>query len=482
MKKFWLLATLSTLPLLSIGADLCSLEGERTVTNNVMPKIPNYFFKTSEDGRFIYYIADNQNWLYDTVTKKETPLPGQADPVPSADGKILTSLSRDPKTNYWLISVNEMKNNIPVGEAQTLTDQLGGSYQSVGSMAADGSFPVLFFDEMTNEIIVKKLLKDKKGNFALSDRTKMFVGGDYRLPMMSPDGKRFSALNVKTNNTEIFELDAKGKEYKIKKTLPFAGGKASFSSDGEKVTFHLNREIAPVKTQTLAENLYPHILSNEKEVRDIYVYDLKTDTLQQVTNNFSGNSYFPIFLKDGRVAYVDKKVGDDVPYEIQYSTVPNGDVRSFDVLANCYGEDPTDRLMELSYIWHETCQKVLYNEESGYQVALMLNLSDENCRKLAKESGDSELTHFCGVMKDALVKTKKVTSIAKQDHPGEKVLAVKCQMCHADKSMDWFQANAKDVKARIDSNKASYRMPIGGSPLSAQEKKDLMDYITNFKK
>lgn len=480
MKKFWLLACLS-LPLVSSGADLCSLDGARTVTNNVMPKVPNYFFKTSEDGRYIYYIAENKNWLYDTVTKKETLIPGEADPVPSADGKILTSLSRDPKTNYWLMTINEMVNHAPVGEGQKLTNQLGGSYQSVGSMAADGSFPVLFFDEMTNEIIVKKLAKDQKGNYSLSDKTKMFVGADYRLPMMSPDGKRFSALNVTTNNTEVFELDAKNNEYKLKKTLPFAGGKASFSADGEKISFHLNRQIAPVQTQSLAENLYPHILSNDKEVRDIYVYDLKNDTLQQVTNNFSGNSYFPIFLKDGRVAYVDKKIGDDAHYEIQYSTVPKGDVRSFDVLANCYGEDPTDRLMELSYLWHETCQRVLHDEDSGYQVAIMLNLSNENCKKLAQESGDFELIRFCDSMKEAQGKTK-VEKLSVSEHPGQKVLAVKCQMCHADKSVDWYKSRAKDVEARLNSNKANYRMPMGGSPLSAQEKKDLMDYIANFKK
>lgn len=76
-----------------LDVSLCQTK-ENDIIKRITPKHkPNYFFKASDDGRYIFYINNQTNYRLDTMTGEELVLPGSVDPVPSPDGKILSSIN-----------------------------------------------------------------------------------------------------------------------------------------------------------------------------------------------------------------------------------------------------------------------------------------------------------------------------------------------------------------------------------------------------
>lgn len=474
--KTLLLSTLF-LSLPALGQDFCKSQSEREVSSVKLESTPNYFFKTSADGRWIYYITNNKNYALDTTTGKSTELNGEADPVPSGDGKILTTLGRDPRyPNGWSFSVTPLKNGLPA-RRDDLVAYIPGSYQSVGDLRPDGTRPVMFYDETASKVKVFAL-REERGQFKLGDEL-VFEQQDaksLRLPMMSPDGKRFSALNVDTNQTELYEIGADGRSAKLLRSLPFAGGKAAFSYDGKKITFHVSRDVAAHRREVIHDSHYPATLDSTSQVRNVYVYDLETDAVQAVTNNTKGNSYFPIFLADGRVAYIHKD-HDASKFLISYSSVPKGQARSVQQVSDCLGPKGEEQLELLSNSWAMICSSwQMNNDNNGAGLATILSLSVEDCQALVKRLGDPTLERVCRALNAV---DKRAMSVKKKS-PGEELLTNRCLICHGEDKA-WFAQNKKKVLASVSHRDPQKRMPRGGRELTAQEKADLKSYLDSFK-
>ncbi len=464
----------------SWAQDFCQPISPRKIQNIPLNSTPNYFFKTSADGRYIYYISQGQNLMLDIHTGKQTTLGGNADPVPSADGEILTLLQQnfsDP-ARPWIIGVVDLKKGVPVSGLK-MSDYINGSYQSVGQMDSSGSRNLLYYDEIAGQVVIKKIKKTNNG-YMLDKKNAQFLysaGHELRLPMMSPDGKRFSALNITTNQTEIYDILENGRT-RLVKALPFAGGKAAFSYDNKKITFHVARDIAQSYSEIHADTMYPATLDAVTQVRNVYVYDIEKDSIQQVTNNTYGNSYFPIFLGDGRVSYIHKD-SNSPRFSIQYSTVPIGSQRSHEKVLQCLGDENESKLEEMSSVWSRICtQWAELGDKNSASLGTILSLSMKDCLELVKVSKDASL----GVVCEALNRADKKQAEIKEDKksPGEHLLATRCLICHAeDKS--WFAKNKKKVMESVNSKNPLTMMPRGGTPLSKVEKNNLELYLDSFK-
>lgn len=404
---------------------------------------------------------------------------GNADPVPSADGEILTLLQQNFCQPHipWEIRVVELKNGVPSSDVK-MSAHIGGSYQSVGYANAQGDRQMLYYDEVQMRDVIKKIHKTAQGyGIDHSDTNYLsYQNADLRLPMMSPDGKRFSALNVLTNQTEIYDILPSG-ETKLVKSLPFAGGKAAFSYDNKKITFHVSRDIAQSYVHIPHDSMYPATLDAATQVRNVFVYDIETDVVQQVTNNVAGNSYFPIFLGDGRVAYIHKGPGSS-PFSIQYSTIPQGPQRSLENVVQCLGTDEESKLEEMSAVWSKLCtQWSQMGDSNSASLGTILSMSMKDCLALVEKSHDPSLGVVCQALNRA---DKNPVKVEQKKSPGEHILATRCLICHGeDKS--WFAKNKEKVMKGVNSKNPMTQMPKGGAPLTIQEKKDLQAYLDSFK-
>lgn len=456
--------------------DFCRTDLMRNIQTINLSSTPNYFFKTSADGRFIYYITQNKNWALDTKTGKHTLLAGEADPVPSSDGKIMTTIARDPShNNYWAFTVSEMKDGLPT-QKSNLMGHIQGSYQSVGDEDLNGERPILYYDDISQTIKIFNLKKVGE-TYQTVRQTEILngVAAKLRLPMMSPDGKYFSALNIDTNQTEIYQIEGNGKAKVIKK-LPFAGGKAAFSYDSKSITFHVSRDIHQSWQQLPHESMYPGTLDSTTQIRNVFVYDIERGNVQQVTNNLSGNSYFPIFLADGRVAYIHKEHGSD-QFSIQYSTIPKGPQRNYEAVVQCLGGENESKLEQMSQIWSNLCtQWSSMSDKNSASLGTILSMSMHDCLAMVEKSNDPSLGVVCQALNRA---DKNPVKVEPKKSPGEHILATRCLICHGeDKS--WFAKNKASVMKSVNSKNPFTRMPRGGAPLTDQEKKDLKAYLDSF--
>ena len=463
----------------SFAQDFCNPLQVRDVETIKLNMTPNYFFKTSADGRYIYYIALGQNLMLDTKTGEQTVLGGNADPVPSADGEILTLLHQNFQQPHipWKITVVDLKDGVPASGTK-MSEYIGGSYQSVGYADAQGNRQLLYYDEVEKQVVIKKIKKTADG-YVIDRNASQYLSyqnSDLRLPMMSPDGKRFSVLNILTNQTEVYDILPNG-QTRLVKSLPFAGGKAAFSYDNKKITFHVARDISHSYATIPHDSMYPATLDAASQVRNVYVYDIENDVVQQVTNNVSGNSYFPIFLGDGRVAYIHKEHGSN-QFSIQYSSVPQGPQRSLESVVQCLGAEDESKLEEMSTVWSKLCtQWSQLGDKNSAAIGTILSMSMQDCLAMVEKSGDPSLGVVCQALNRA---DKNPVKIEPKKSPGEHILATRCLICHGeDKS--WFAKNKVKVMKSVNSKNPFTKMPKGGESLTTQEKKDLEAYLDSFK-
>lgn len=458
--------------------DLCKLVPDSTLKRVTLPRTPNYFFKMSPDGKYLYYIANKANWLYDLDTKTERRLPGFADPVPSADGEVLTYIDRG--SQGWRIGAMKMNPRWsgPDNKSAMEIADAGGSYQSVGGIQASGTRSFFYLDEKADKIVIRNL-RETNGKFTLSSPLFEMGGeGKYRLPMMSPDGRKFSVLNTQINKTQIFEIDPDQKPRLID-TLPVAGGKASFSYDGNSLTFHMTKTFGQITSETL----YPAVLGEYNALRNVYAYDLRTKKIDQITDNVGKDSYFPIFLKNGSIAYIESTHDGKYHLTIGQRT-PGASSRRFSDVENCYGPNVESELVRLGNLWASACNKLPSSiTDSGIALTTALNIPVEVCLKLAKKAGDPSLRKLCDALDGKKVSPSQTTQVSPQSSPpvngqkGEQIFRNQCAICH--EGMEKKIISSPTLNQRL-AGKGPNRMPPQGKLLSPNESKLLKEYLQKF--
>ncbi len=461
----------------------------RTIRRIPLQKTPNYFFKISPDGRYLFYIAEGRNWVRDLVTGKESAILGTADPVPSVDGKVLTFLSKE--SSGWKVGAAQLSRPFDISTPKHVkwAGMADGSYQSVGPVLPDGvNRQFLYFDERKNQIVLRHLT-DTGSGLTLGPAHSSITDPGLRLPMMSPDGKFLSVLNTRLNKTQIYSLSSNPIQAKLVDTLPFAAGKASFSYDNKKLTFHLTKTFKKVS----ADVRYPAVLGSDDTLRNVYVYDLATKKATQVTDNSifgspekNKDSYFPVFLGDGRVAYIDRN--DAGEFSLEFSTIPSaGEARNYDKVAACLGESPNTLLTQLADQWAKLCGRWTDSlEDGGISLAQGLRMSPGDCTAIVRKVDDPEMVKLCQALVAAdLNKTDTPRNAETKEDPeeienqGKKLYQNRCAICHEG---DQTRIAGSTELARVLKGEDADRMPPSGKLLTGDEQETLKKYLLQFMK
>lgn len=233
----WMMVFLAALSYAQIP-DMCNVENPKPLKTIKPRRPPDYFFKTSPDGKYIYYTSAKKTYRIDTETGAEIQTPGQEDVVPTPDHKFLTYLG-----NKRILHITPINEDATFDSNRTVKD-ISRTYQSMG---IQGESYRLF----SMDIDPDAKAFDKKGwsyfDFGLEDgKIKIkspakfaHNSTNYKLAMINKTGDTFAAFNKKTEKTEILDL-ATGK---VKDKLPLSTGKADFSYDDKKLTFHVTSNI-----------------------------------------------------------------------------------------------------------------------------------------------------------------------------------------------------------------------------------------------
>lgn len=471
--------------------ELCNVD-LKIKTKRIIPKHkPNYFFKTSPDGRYVFYISEFKNYRLDTKTGKEIVLPGNVDPIPSPDGKILSSVNfRKTEKKSFSLNLTTLKDwdvqrlkNGEVDYSKVVTDEENQiTYQSIGQLG-ENQYRVLSASAASD---YKYYLQFK--DYALSDGKITSKEKDItlipftglRIPMISKSGEELIALDTKSNQSVIYKIDSVNKSVKEVERLAFPTGKGDFSSDSKKITFHMTEQLKQSGyVKIIPETNMPSDFDDDKEVRNIFVYDRETKTVIPVTQNKKGNSYFPVFLNDGRVVYLDQ--GEDQKLSFVISEIPKIAPRSIERARDCYtGKFFDEAFRKLSEHWVATCQE-WKSDSSASKEIMTLNISSELCNKIALGSGDKDLVKVCKALKESELSRPKV--IKKSRSVVQKIFQVKCAICHqADipfKDPVKLKAHKDSILKRIHTKDTQFAMPQG-APLSDSEKQEVTDYLESL--
>jgi hypothetical protein len=295
--------------------------------------------------------------------------------------------------------------------------------------------------------------------------------------MISKDGSEFAGLDIKNNQTVIYKISKNGLGFDESARLDFAAGKVDFSADNSKLVFHVTEVLDSYFAEDAPKEIeMPGLFDELAEVRNIFVYDRKSKSLTPVTQNKKGNSYYPVFLENNQIVYLDQRDGK---LSFVYSNVPSESPKSIEKAEKCFeGDQFGESINKLAGLWQNVCTSW---EGSGSASKLMiLGMSDKLCRQIAEKSGDNNLSLMC----EALEKSKITRPhVAEEKNSFKKMVKVKCMICHQG-SIPFFDSekikgHKSEILKRINSKDSSQRMPPGAQ-LSKSEKKEFEDYLNSL--
>lgn len=303
--------------------EICNPANPAIVKSVKTKRVPGYFFRPFPKSNMGSYAADDHNYVLSLDNPEgstEMIVPGSYDPVPTPDEQYMTIPSddqADKKKGITFFSMNKLLS----GDTQPLyvDTQFKGVYQSIGTRHQDAVSPV--YRILTDYV----LPKDKTGTDGLSIRDykvtrqrgddanvqpqgsgpmRICPGKKFSLPMMSKDGKQFSALDLDDYKTKIFNIveDANGiptGQCEVSMDLGMSTGKVDFNFNNDEITFHkFNYDPDEVK------HGYNEVPSDDF-VGNVYVYKRSTGVISRVTNNTDSNAIYPAFRQDGKIVYIN---------------------------------------------------------------------------------------------------------------------------------------------------------------------------------
>jgi hypothetical protein len=224
------------------------------------------------------------------------------------------------------------------------------------------------------------------------------IARDLSTPFISKDGRHVIAHDggsaTEPGTLKIFEImgvdpDQQTTTCERRVDFGFAAGKADFSFDGTRVTFHISKHayLTPFVNGGL----------NAPAITDVVVVDLVKDRTGRIvghrglsrvtTSTVEGvGSYFPAFFPDGRVFYVANSVPRNadpaVPRRFSFYVVDaSAEVR----VANVF-TDPTTRAAaeRIGEAWRERCVPDLQPFKPGEAGWAFLSLTRPQCEALVR--------------------------------------------------------------------------------------------------
>jgi hypothetical protein len=379
-------------------------------------------------GRYVVgFASHDQNYLYDLSRGRRVVIPDKSDAVATPDGRYISVPSHYTATktvNFYdartlLARLDEGRSAVDVKPAFAHSDPDVEDvyYQSVGvlSNGSNGGADTTVYRMMFSGGNVKPAPGFRIVDYTFTARAgKLSVEAtramrlcpqitrDLSTPFISKDGRYVIAHDGGAEGTpgtlKIFEITAtdpaaQATACEQRVDFGFAAGKADFSYDGSRVTFHISKHgyLTPFINGGLTA----------PTITDVVVADLTRDSsgriigykgLARVTTSVTEGvgSYFPAFFPDGKVFYVANSTPKNVDGPKRFSlrvVNPEREVRFANLFTDPLSLEAASSIGEL---WRASCAAELQPYKPGEAAWAFMSLSPGQCTALveAKFSGD----------------------------------------------------------------------------------------------
>jgi hypothetical protein len=255
--------------------------------------------------------------------------------------------------------------------------------------------------------IVDYTLVEKAGQLTVSPSRAMRlcpqITRDLSTPFISKDGRHVVAhdggAEGQPGTLKIFEITAtdpaaQATTCELRVDFGFAAGKADFSFDGSRVTFHISKHgyLTPFVNGGLVT----------PTITDVVVADLTRDGTGRITGHGGlarmttsategVGSYFPAFFPDGKVFYIANSTpkGAEGPKRFTFR-VANPDREVW--FANFFKDTDTLAAADaIGQLWRESCAPEVQPFKAGEAAWAFMSLSPPQCAGLieARYKGDA---------------------------------------------------------------------------------------------
>jgi hypothetical protein len=390
-------------------------------------------------GRWIVgFASHDRNYLYDLTRGRRIRIPDRSDAVATPDGRYITVPSHYTATktvNFYDASVllsrleeGRDASDVPPVFAHEDPDVADVYYQSVGVLShrTGPGGPVTVYRMMFSgsEVkpapgfrIVDYTFTTSGGRVSVSPTKAMRlcpeIARDLATPFLSKDGRHVVAHDGGSDEVpgtlKIFEITgtdpgAQTTSCRLAIDLGFAAGKADFSFDGERLTFHISKH----------DYLTVFVNGGIKApaITDVVVADLVRDAegryvghggLARVTTSTREGvgSYFPAFFPDGSVFYIANTLPKESggPKRFRLAVVdPDREV----YFANLFADPARREAAEaIGNLWLSSCAPAMKPFKTGEAAWAFMSLTRAQCEELVGKrwTGDSSkkgaLLSFC---------------------------------------------------------------------------------------
>jgi hypothetical protein len=383
------------------------------------------------EGRYVVgFASHDQNYLYDLTRGRRIAIPDKSDAVATPDGRYVTVPSHyttaktvnfyDARTLLSRLDEGRSAVDVKPAFAHADADVEDVYYQSVAVLSSsregDGSTTVYRMMFSGGNVkpapgfrIVDYTFTERGGQLTVRPTRAMRlcpqITRDLSTPFISKDGRYVIAHDGGAEGTpgtlKIFEITATDPATQATTCEPrvdfgFAAGKADFSYDGNRVTFHISKHgyLTPFINGGLTA----------PTITDVVVADLTRDGggritgykgLARVTTSATEGvgSYFPAFFPDGRVFYIANSTPKNVDGAKRFSlrvVNPEREVRFANLFTDPRARDAANAIGEL---WRANCAAELQPYKPGEAPWAFMSLSPGQCAALvgAKFTGEAEM-------------------------------------------------------------------------------------------
>jgi hypothetical protein len=377
------------------------------------------------EGRWIVgFASHDQNYLYDLTRGRRIRIPDRSDAVATPDGRFVTVPSHytaKKTVNFYeaaalLARLEEGRDavDVPPVFAHDDPDVADVYYQSVGVVSHRSEatvYRMMFSGSNVKPApgfrIVDYRFTSTGGRISVSATKAMRlcpqITRDLATPFLSKDGRHVVAhdggSDEQPGSLKIFEItavDPEGQTTTCEQRVDFgfAAGKADFSFDGRRLTFHISKH----------KYLTPFVNGGIESpaITDVVVADLLRDDqgrfvgyggLARVTTSTREGigSYFPAFFPDGRLFYISNSApkNSEEPKRFRFAVVdPDREVYLANLFADPARRESADAIGKL---WLQSCAPGIEPFKSGEAPWAFMSLSRAQCEELVRKrwTGDA---------------------------------------------------------------------------------------------
>lgn len=417
--------------------DYCSVETAGTRVELVRPSSEepavddvNWFARPVPNAAgdwIIAFASHEQNYLYNLSTGRRIKIPDRSDAVATPDGRFMTVPSNytpDKTIRFYdaLDLLEHLERGADADEVEPVyihesEDLRKVYYQSAGIVshnARETVYRLMFSgtrDEAGFRIVDYTFSTGSNENGSLSVRAtepmKLCpeITNDLNTPFISKDA-RYVVAYTSSSSESTYSRGASLKLFRIMETLPeqnstrcervldfgFAAGKADFSYDNSKLTFHISKGgyltpfingglVAPTITDVAVVNL------EQNDAGEI----IGASAMARITTSVAGGigSYFPAFFPDGNLFYIFNASPKQSETEKRFSfkvVDPSAEL----TMANIFKDDAASALAGMiGTLWQSSCGgEPLKEHEAPW---ILASLSKAQCTRLVEDQWHGSL-------------------------------------------------------------------------------------------